>query len=285
MFTTRSMRATALAAAAFVLAACGSDKAAGPTTQNNAQIISEMNAALADSSLYESATSLYRVIALQVAVAGLESGAPVNAGSIAMDGRSYRFNTMSLVAEEHDSASGDVVDRLALVIGWRHTNGDSIFIAGFSSEDGVATDRRAPLSLMQRSTLSRATLADVAAKLRGGSYTVSRSISANGPDQLMLVAVYLGGEFYGAMPDQGIVSGSISHASAAGDCDLDGVSESDFVEVDAASCELVRSNFSLEADTFDPLSESEDPAGPVVSLPAQNITGVKFVALVGSEPA
>jgi hypothetical protein len=284
MFTTRSMRATALVAAAFVLAACGSDNAAGPTTANNAQIISEMNDALADSSLYESGTGLYKVIALQVAIAGLESGAPVNPGNITIDGQSYRFNTMSLVVEDHDSVSGGVLFRTAIVVGWRHTNGDSVFIAGFTSEDGVVSDRRVPLSLMQRSTSSRATLADIATRLRGGQYTVSRSVSANGPDQPMLVAVYLGGKFYGALPDDGIESGSISHASATGECDLDGASESEFVTIDAARCELVRSNVSLEADTYDPMSESTPPAAaPVITVPAQSVTGVKFVALTAAE--
>lgn len=286
MFNMSSMRATALLAAAFTLAACGSDKASGPTTANNQQIISEMNATLADTASFDSETDMYRFIALQVAVAGLSSGAPVNPGNVTIDGRSYRFNTMSLVAEERDSVSGDVLYRTTIIVGWRHTNADSVFIAAYTANDGMAMDRRTSVSLMPRSTSSTSQLANVAAMLRSGQYSISRSVAAGGPDEPMLMAVYLGDSFYGAAPDQGIVSGSVSFASEAGDCDLAGASEGGFVDVDADSCELVRANATMNANTFDPMSESDPPAaGPVVSIPAQAVVGVKLIVLQGAAPA
>ena len=286
MFNMSSMRATALLAAAFTLAACGSDKAAGPTTANNQQIIAEMNAKLADTASFDSETDMYRFIALQVAVAGLSAGAPVNPGNVTIDGRSYRFSTTSFVAEERDSVSGDVLNRTAIVVGWRHTNGDSIFIAAYTPDEGVATDRRTSVSLMPRSTATTSQLTKIATMLRNGQHTVSRSVWAGGPDQPMLLAVYLGDSFYGAMPDDGIVSGSISYASEAGDCDLAGASSGGFVDVDADSCELLRANATMTANTYDPMSETDPPAaGPVVSIPAQAVVGVRLIVLDGVTPA
>ena len=182
--------------------------------------------------------------------------------------------------------SGDVLNRTAIVVGWRHTNGDSIFIAAYTPDEGVATDRRTSVSLMPRSTATTSQLTKIATMLRNGQHTVSRSVSAGGPDQPMLLAVYLGDSFYGAMPDDGIVSGSISYASEAGDCDLAGASEGGFVDVDADSCELVRANATMNANTYDPMSETDPPAaGPVVSIPAQAVVGVKLIVLEGAAPA
>ncbi len=286
MLTTRSLRGTALLAAAFTLAACGSDKAAGPSTANNATIISEMNATLADTASFNPSTDMYKFIALQAAVASLSSGAPVNPGNVTLDGRSYRFNTTGLVVEERDSVSGDVLDRLAIMVGWRHTNGDSVFIALYASDEGVLTDRRTSVSLMQSVPSSREKLARVGELLRSGRYTIAKSVSAGGPDQPVLVATYLGGSFYGAMSEDGIVSGSISHSTTSGECDLDGAEDADFIGLDAASCEPVRSNASMTANTYDPTSESEPPAaGPVVTIPAQSVFGVKFVVEAGGPPA
>jgi hypothetical protein len=283
MLTTGSMRVTALLAGAFMLAACGSDKAAGPTTKNNQQIISEMNAKLADTASFDPETDMYRFIALQVAVAGLSAGAPVNPGNVTIDGRSYRFNTTSLVAESRDSVSGDVLYRTTIIVGWRHTNADSVFIAAYTSDDeGGVADRRTSLSLMPRSTSSGSQLANIAAMLRSGQYSISRSISAGGPDQPMLMVVYLGGSLYGAMADDGIVSGSVSYASQAGDCDLSGADEGGFIDIEPDSCELVRANATMNVNTYDPTSEADPPAaGPVVSIPAQAVVGVKLVVLNG----
>lgn len=274
-----SMRVTALLAAAFTLAACGSDKAAGPTTANNAQIISELNATLADTASFNAETDMFKFIGLQVAVAGLTSGAPVNPGNVSIDGNSYRFSTTSLVAEERDSVSGDVLNRMNIIVGWRHTNGDSVFVALYASDPDIYAERGTSLPSTQLSNSSTSRLADVAAMLRSGRYTISRSVSAAGPDQPALFAVYLGGSFYAAAPDEGLVSGSASLASASGECDLSGLSGDEVVPIDADSCTPVSANVSLQANTFDPMSESDPPAaGPVISLPAQAVVGVKFVS-------
>lgn len=286
MLTPRSMRGTALLAAAFTLAACGSDKAAGPSTANNDQIIAEMNATLADPASFDSTTGMYKYLALQLAVAGLSSGAPVNPGNVTLDGHGYRFNTTGLVLEERDSASSDVFYRVGVVVGWRHTSGDSVFVALYAPEPDLFTDQRTSLSLMQREPTSTAKLADVAALLRSGRYTVSKSLSAGGPDEPALIALYLGGSFYAAMSGDGIVSGSISYAAASGECDLEGAAGSDVLDIGAASCEMVRSNASLMANTYDPMSEADpQTVGPVFGIPAQSVFGVKFVAESGGPPA
>ncbi len=285
MFFSSSMRATAILATALTLAACGSDKAAGPTTANNEQIISEMSATLADTASFDPDTDYYRLITLQLAIAGLSSGAPVNPGNVTIDGRQYRFNTTSIVAEERDSVSGDVLYRMGIVVGWRHTSGDSVFIAAYTTPEAVATDRRTSLSLMQQSVASKSKLADIAAMIRSGSYSVSKSVSAGGPDQPMLLAVYLGGSFYGAVPEQGVVSGSISYSAASGDCDVTGANNGGAVDISADSCEPVSSNAAMQANTFDPMSETDPPAaGPVITIPAQTVVGVRFISRTGTTP-
>lgn len=286
MLTTRSLRGTALLAAAFTLAACGSDKAAGPSTANNKQIISEMNATLADTASFNSETDFYKFIALQAAVAGLSAGAPVNPGNITLDGHSYRFSTTGVVVEQRDSVSGDVLARMTFVVGWRHTNGDSVFVAIYASDAEVLTDQRTSVSLMQRTASPRTKLAEVAALLRSGRYTVSQNVSAGGPDQPMLVVVYLGGSFYGAMSEDGIVSGSISYSATSGECDLAGLAGGGFLDIGPGGCELVRTNAAMTANTYDPMSESDPPAaGPVVTIPAQSVFGVKLISLSGGPPA
>lgn len=275
MLTTRSLRGTALLAAAFTLAACGSDKAAGPSTANNQQIISEMTQTLgqvSDTAKFE------QYVALQAAIAGLSAGAPVNPGNVTIDGRSYRFSTTSLTVEARDSVSGDVLDRLSLVVGWRHTNGDSLFLAMYAPQgESPVLDRRSPAAFMKRSGAGAPSLAKVSAMLRSGSYTVSRSIAA-GPDQPVVLAAMLGGNVWGALCEDGIVSGSISFSSASGECDLAAANDSD-LEIGASSCEMQRSNVALQANTFDAYSESDTPAdGPSITIPAQGVVGVKLIA-------
>ena len=281
MPTTCSLRGTAILAAAFTLAACGSDKAAGPSTANNQQIISEMTQTLGQA---DDSTTSEEYIALQAAIAGLSAGAPVNPGNVTIDGRSYSFSTTSLTVEERDSVSGDVLYRLSLVVGWRHTNGDSLFLAMYAPQGETPDlDRRSPAAFMKRSGTATPSLAKVSALLRSGSYTVSRSVSA-GPDQQMVLAAKLGGNVWGALWEDGIESGSISYSSAAGECDLAAVNDSD-LEIGASSCEMQRANVALQANTFDAYSESDTPAdGPSIAIPAQGVVGVKLV-VSGSIPS
>ncbi|HET7552361.1 MAG TPA: hypothetical protein VFK04_13815 [Gemmatimonadaceae bacterium] len=275
MFTTSSMRVTALLAAAFTLAACGSDKAAGPSTANNEQIISEMTAALQTAGDSE---SFEHFITLQAAIMGLSAGAPVNAGNVTIDGHSHSFNTTSMTIEEHDSTSGEVLDRLTLVVGWRHTDGDSLFFAMYApSVEEVPMDRRTAATFMQRPRAGTPSLADVAAMLRSGRYTISRSVAA-GPDEPAIFAIKLGDEIWSAYSDEGIVSGSISFSSSSGDCNVGGTDGSAF-DVDLVSCEMLRSNVALQANTFDDYSEADPPpAGPSVAITSQPVIGVKLIA-------
>jgi hypothetical protein len=279
MFSKSSLRGTALLAAAFALAACGSDKAAGPTTSNNEQIISEMTTALQQAGDSES-TEHY--LALQAAIVGLSAGAPVNSGNVTIDGRSYRFSTTSITLEVHDSVSDETMPRFTLVVGWRHTDGDSLFLAMYAPEGSeVGLDMRAPAALMQRPRSGAPDLAALSTMLQSGRYTVSKSISA-GPDQPLLFAAKLGSTVWIATSDQGIVSGSISYAATTGECDVDGANNSD-IEVGADSCELLKSNLGLQADTFDGYSEADPPpAGPAISIPAQPVIGVKLISETSS---
>lgn len=281
MLTTSSMRVTSLLAAALTLAACGSDKAEGPSTANNEQIIAEMTNTLEQAGNDE---TFEHFLGLQAAIIGLSAGAPVNAGNITIDGESHHFNTTSITLEEHDSASGDIIERLTLAVGWRHTDGDSLFLAVYAPEgDGIPMDRRAPVSLMQRRGSGHTAFESLAAMLRSGRYTVSRSVSA-GPDEPALIAVKLGSTLWGALPEDGITSGSISYAAASGECDIDSVQDT-YLEIDASECEMQSSNMSLQANTWDLYSEEEvPPEGPAVAIPAQTVVGAKFITKVGVAP-
>ncbi|HEY9428695.1 MAG TPA: hypothetical protein VIR34_16170 [Gemmatimonadaceae bacterium] len=273
MLSSRSLRATAISAAAFTLAACGSDKAAGPTTANNAQIVSEMQTAMGQ---MDSTTAFEQGLALQLAIVGLSTGSPVNPGNVSIDGRSYNFSTMSLTIEERDSASS-VTGRTTVVVGWRHTNGDSVFIAGYApAEGGVLLDRRAPSTILERSGRSVLDLAGLSRMLQSGNFTVSKAVSP-GPDGPVLLALVVGGDVWGAESENGIVSGSISSSGVDGDCDTQGMNDVE-LHLDGATCELQRSNISMQANTWDPYSDAEvPPAGPSVTIASQSVTGVKFV--------
>ncbi|HEU4584524.1 MAG TPA: hypothetical protein VFR95_02195 [Gemmatimonadaceae bacterium] len=275
------MRVTALLAAAFTLAACGSDKAAGPTTANNEQIISEMSDALVQAGDSE---GLEFYLPLEVAITGLSAGAPVNPGNVTIDGHSYRFNTTSVTLEFHDSATNDVVSRGTLAVGWRHTNGDSLFLAIYGPSGGtIPLDRRTSVSLMQLPGSAPRSLESLAAGLRSGRYTVSRSISA-GPDEPVLVLLKLGTKGGAAYAEDGIMSGSMSYAATSDECDIDALQSSE-LEFPAATCEIQRSSISLQANTWDIYSEEETPpAGPSITIPAQSVVGAKFTALLGPPP-
>lgn len=272
MLSSRSLRATAVFAAAFTLAACGSDKAAGPTTANNAQIVSEMQTAMGQ---MDSTASFEQGFALQLAIIGLSTGSPVNPGNVSIDGRSYNFSTMSLTLEERDSAN-EVYGRTTVVVGWRHTDGDSVFIAAYAPEaGGVFLDRRAPSTLLDRTTRSPLDLKGLSRMVQSGNFTVSRAVSL-GPDEPVLLALVVGDKVWAAQSDDGIVSGSISSSGVAGDCNTQGMNDME-LHLDGATCELQRSNISLQANTWDGYSDAElPPAGPSVTISSQAVTGVKF---------
>jgi hypothetical protein len=261
-----------------MLAACGSDKAAGPTTANNQQIISEMNAALDQAGEDD---SFEHYFALQAAIVGLSVGAPVNPGNVTIDGNSYRFSTTSITMEDHDSVTDEVVNRFTLAIGWRHTNGDSLFVAFYAPEgEDIPLDRRTSVSLMQLPGSGHPSFEALAEGLRSGRYTVSRSITS-GSDVAALLLVKLGTKTFGADFEDGIVSGSISYSAASGECDIDALQDSE-LELPAVSCEMQRSNMSLQANTWDAYSEEEvPPDGPSVGIPAQAVVGAKFFGYLG----
>jgi hypothetical protein len=119
-------------------------------------------------------------------------------------------------------------------------------------------------------------MAQLSTMLRSGNFTVSKSVSS-GPDDAVAIMLSLDGTVWAAAYDEGIVSGSASYSTAAGECDVDGLDNLGMGDVNASSCELQKSNISLEANTTEGYSGEEEPAaGPVVTVPAQSVTGAKF---------
>ena len=280
MLSTSSLRGTAILAAALTLAACGSDKAAGPTTANNQQIISDMMAA------YQAAPDTApgdQLLALQFAIVSLSAGAPVNPGSVTIGGRSYPFSTTSMTLEFRDVASGDVTERATIVTGWRHTNGDSMFVAAYAPDGEIVFNRTAASTLLNRSSGRTLGMASLSAMVRSGNFTVSREATL-GPDVAQFLAFIAGDGYWGADFDDGIVSGSLSSSQVSGECDLAAAGDVG-VDTDGATCELQKSNVSMQANTWDARWNEEEgtpPAGPAFTIPAQAVTGVKFVIVDSS---
>lgn len=280
MLSTSSLRGTAILVAALTLAACGSDKAAGPTTANNQQIISDMMAA------YHAAPDSApgdQLMALQFAIVSLSAGAPVNPGNVTIAGRSYPFSTTSMTLEVRDAQSGDVTERATIVTGWRHTNGDSMFVAAYAPDGGLVFNRTAASTLLNRSSGRTLGMAGLSAMVRSGNFTVSRA-ATGGPDVPQYLALIAGDDYWEADYDDGIVSGSLSSSQVSGECDMAAAGD---VGVDTASttCELQKSNVSMQANTWDARwneVEGTPPAGPAFMLPAQALTGVKFVMVDSS---
>ena len=274
MLSNSSLRGTAILAAALTLAACGSDKAAGPSTANNAQVISEMQSAM---SQMDSNSTLEQGLVLQLAIVGLSSGAPVNPGNVRIDGESFNFSTTSVTLEDRDADTDEVNGRVTFVVGWRHTNGDSVFIGAYTSDGGsVFLDRRAPSTRLERSGGGSMDMAGLSRMLQSGNFRISRTV-APGPDAPVMFGLVLDDKVWMAQIDHGISSGSISSSDVDGDCNLDELGEL-APDPDLASCTLQRSSVSLQADTWDAYSEEEEPqAGPAVTIPAQGVTGIKFI--------
>ena len=274
MPSTSSLRGTAILAAAFTLAACGSDKAAGPTTANNAQVISEMQSAM---SQMDSNSSMEQGLALQLAIVGLSSGAPVNPGNVRIDGESFNFSTTSVTLENRDPDTDEVNGRVTLVVGWRHTNGDSVFIGAYTSDGGsIFLDRRAPSTLLDRSSGGSMDMAGLSRMLRSGNFRISRTVAA-GPDAPVMFGLVVDDQVWMSLTDNGISSGSISSSDVDGDCNLDELGEV-APDPDLASCTLQRSSVALQTNTWDANSDAEEPpAGPAVTIPAQGVTGIKFI--------
>lgn len=271
MLSLRKLRGGAIAAAAVTFAACGSDKAAGPTTANNEQIIAEMQQAM-DSGV----TGLDQLIGLGAAISGLSAGAPVNSGNLTIDGQSYRFSTTSVTLESRDEETGDVTSRTTVVVGWRTTSGDSLFVALYAPDgESPLGDRRAPIDISDRSETVASKLAAVSAMLHDGRYTVSKTPSiSSGPDQAGLVLVHMGDTMLAASGEDGIEAGSISYTPTSGECSVEDASGTLFGS-EATSCELQRSNAAFTANTTS--ASDAESAGPVVTLPAQTVVGVKLI--------
>ncbi len=267
----RTLGATLLAAGAISLAACGSDKAAGPTTANNAQIVAEMQARL-DSSAGLNFGSL---IGFQTAITALSSGAPVNPTTVTIDGKSYRFNSTALRIETRDSTSGDVVARTGIFVGWRNTTGDSVIVIMFAPDNEPVGDLRAQESLLRQLGTSASPRASFISAMRAVPRTVSRSISA-GPDSPAIFVIALDSSMFASLGDSDLASGSISYEAASGECDLSIVPEyslSDQYDI----CAPLRTSLSFTAQTSS--GASEEPDGPQVTIPEQRVVGVTLVEL------
>lgn len=278
MFSKSSLRGTALLIAAGMLAACGSDKAAGPVPPDNDQIIAEMTAAL-DSLANDGTATLEQAMGLEFAIVGLSVGAPVSSGNVTIDGTSYPFSTTALSIEGQDSTGSDVVNG-TLVIGWRKTNGDSLFLAAYSPYDTLGSGSLPFFAQPRSGTLG---VAEISRMLRSGSITVSRASDpvAYVPQFFALVA---DGKVFGSSEEADLVSGSISTSDLAGECDLAGLDASGMSDM-FTGCSLQRSNIALQANTWAADSGAGVPsAGPEITIPAQSVDGVKVVAQVTTAP-
>jgi len=267
----RTLGATLLAAGAISLAACGSDKAAGPTTANNAQIVAEMQARL------DSSTGLNfgSAIGFQVAITALSSGAPVNPTTVTIDGKSYRFNSTVMRMETRDSTSGDIIARTGIFVGWRNTTGDSVIVIMFAPNGEPVGDLRAQESLLRQLGTGASPLASFSSAMRAVPRTVSRSISA-GPDSPALFIVALDSSLFASSSDSDLASGSISYEAASGECDLSIIAEYSLSD-EYDSCAPLRTSLNVTAQTSS--GSSEEPDGPQVTIPEQRVVGVTLVDL------
>ncbi len=266
----RTLGATALVAGAFTLAACGSDKAAGPTTANNEQIISEMQASMdaGDNMTFAS------TFGFQFAITALASGSPVNPVTVVIDGQSHRFNTAVMNQEERDSTTGALISRMSYLVGWRNTSGDSVFLAVYAPAPETSGDLRAPIDFGQLSGAGSNPLAALSAMRQSGRYTVSRDISA-GPTVPGIVLFGLGDAIWGAGTDQGLESGSMSYAVAPGVCDMS-LLETFELPNDFDGCEALRASVNLRGRMTSGLS-GEGGDTSEVEIPEQSMIGITLV--------
>lgn len=264
----RSLRGTAIIAAALTLAACGSDSAAGPTTANNAQIIADMQDAYADASDSSQTT---RAMLLDFSMTALTVGSPVTSGSVVIDGKAYPFSFTSF-SVEIDGDTG-IVNTVTLVTGWRHSNGDSLVALVYAPDgSGLYALGDAPdLGAAQLGEQPSLTLTDVARMVRGG--TVSKAVAA-GTFNLEVVAFATGDSYWGAeLGSSGLHSGSISFAAAGGSCDEAGLGQLTFGD-SLISCTMQRSSVAASADLERLDTDVVDPRA--LSVPEQPVTGVKI---------
>jgi hypothetical protein len=173
-----------------------------------------------------------------------------------------------------ESTSGALVSRMSILVGWRNTTGDSVFIAMYAPDGEVFTDRRAPAALMRLPGAGRSSLAELGAILHSGHYTISRDISA-GPDTPAIFGLGMGEAMWIASSDDGINSGSMSYAAASGACDATATEEYGYTD-EYDSCQLVRANASVSA-LMEGASESDTLE---VTFPAQTVVGVTLVDLI-----
>ena len=272
MLSLRSVRYTALVAAALTFAACGSDKATGPTTANNEAIIADLQDAY-DASGGIDGDESDKLLALSFGITALSLGSPVSSGTVTIDNTRYPFSftSFSLQVNEAEGVSNSV----SIVVGWRHSNGDSLVAMIYASEgfEIPALRGATPVGASQLRAPGSTRLADVARMLRSGK--VSREI-ASGSLDLHVAAFVAGDEVWRADLGSGVLhSGSISATAATGDCDdsglpLVGAGES------IVSCEMQRSNFAAGAELVHLDSEDED--GRALTLDAQAVTGAKVMA-------
>lgn len=266
------LRGGALIAAALTLAACGSDKAAGPTTANNPQIIAELRAAYDDANASETDQST-RLAALDFAITALTLGSPVTAGSVTIDGASYPVSLTSYSLEfENDQG---VTSSISIVTGWRETNGDSLLVLVYSPPGGgllALHDAAAPGVARLRAPRSLR-LADLARMVRGG--TVAKEVTSGNFDLQVAAFVADSGVWEAAGEDGVIHSGSASFSAASGECDQDGVDQLGDAD-NIISCELEKASFGASADLAD--IGSQDGEDRSLSVDAQSVTGVKVVS-------
>ena len=273
MLSLRSVGYTALIAAAMTFAACGSDKAAGPTTANNEEIIADLQDAL-DESIGSEGDQSAKLVTLGFGIMALSLGSPVSSGTVTIDGTRYPFSFTSFSLYPLNESEA-VSNPFSVVVGWRHSSGDSLVAMIYAPEGSELPALRGATSVgaSQLRAPGSLELADVARMVRGGK--VSRAVSSGSFD-LQFAAFVAGDEVWGAVGGIGVLhSGSISATTASGACDERGL---DMVgaEESIVSCEMQLSNFAASAELVHP--DSEEEGERALRVDAQAVTGVKVVA-------
>jgi len=264
MLSMRSLRSGAIVAAAFALAACGSDELTSPGTNNDA-LLAEVTAALARTNGEEQPV---RFQGLSAAAAALTAGAPVTSGTIIIDDDTLAFD-MTSVTISYDDGHGPY-DQGTYVVAWRPGNIDSLAV--FTYVKGYfAAMRHGPAfggALVAARTGSAARA--VAPLIDGGDGKVSKMAY---PIDLHSVA-FSDGESEWASDTWSVSSGSIVYGATGGECN--DVEPSDFgIEEDLLSCALQ----GVSVDGLGQLYELPEleTSGHVVRLPGQFVGGVAGV--------
>jgi hypothetical protein len=265
MLSLRNLRGGAIVAAAFTLAACGSDGVSAPQQPDNSQIIADLSAALGQT---DSVDQPVRYEGLQLAIGALTAGAPVTSGNVVIDGDTLTFD-FTAVTMAYDAGSGPVYQQ-SFVVGWN---------AGADSIVALAYTKGEMLPLMQRPEFGSALLAGHGSSLAGGTAVAvsgGNGTVATMPASfidLQTISFSTVDSEWSTVP-YSVRSGSIVFGSSNGECD--DVDPSEFgIPTTLLSCTKVNLTVDGSGQLF--LNDESMDEGPAIELPGQLFGGVRGV--------